>query len=96
MRSLDYETRTLLEAERRERILALPTFTLMRLGWEIEPGRVQGGIFYRIGKGLGPSDRDSSAVDVLYRQVQRSHMPHEHQQWGIEILARPGGSQETR
>src|SRR4051794_40595446 len=79
------------EVENRNRaaILALPVHTLVRLGWEVRPGVVQGGIFYRIGDGLGPTGRDTSPADVLRREVQRSHMPNERQHWGIQVLAYP-------
>lgn len=87
--TLDHHSRSQVEAERRDRILALPQWTLIRLGWEVQPGRVQGGIFYRIGDGLGPTSRDHSAVEVLRDEVQRSHMPYAHQHWGIEVLAEP-------
>lgn len=43
---MDAKERLLIEAERREQILSYPLFTLMRLGWEVKPGTVQGGIFY--------------------------------------------------
>jgi hypothetical protein len=78
-----------IEAERREQILALPRFTLMRLGWRTPSGVVQGGIFYRAGDGLGPTSSDRTAREVLRDEVQRSWMSHDDQEWAIEILARP-------
>jgi len=76
----------------RDKILSFPQWTLLRLGWEIEPGRVQGEIFYRVGDGLGPTDRDSRPADVLRRALQCTHLPHKHQRWGIEVLAEPSVS----
>lgn len=84
-----------LEAERRDRILALPTWTLIRVGWETKPGTVQGAVHYRFGDGLGPTGRDASPADVLRRVVQASHLPLQRQQWGIQILARPDQDGES-
>lgn len=70
---------------RKAAILVYPQFTLMRIGWEIEPGRVQGGIYYRLGDGLGPVPRDSTVRDELRRAVQL----HVDRPWGIEVLAEP-------
>lgn len=84
------EPRALAENEARERILAYPPMTLLRIGWEIEPGRVQGQIYYRVGVGLGPTSRDVGQLDVLARAARdMTHFPHEHQRGGIEVLARP-------
>jgi hypothetical protein len=82
------DPRTDAETERRERLLALPQYALVRLGWEVRPGQVQGSIFYRIGNGLGPTDRDSQPSDVLRREIRMSHM----QEWGIQILAVPAAA----
>lgn len=78
------------DAEARERILAFPPFTLLRIGWEIEPGRVQGSVYFRIGDGLGPTGRDKTPRMVLSRAVdEMTHLPHDTQRGGIEVLARP-------
>lgn len=76
------------ERERREKVLSFPKFTLLRIGWEVEPGRVQGGIFYRIGDGLGPTSRDTTARDNLNRVVMYS-FDLLGQPWGVEVLAVP-------
>lgn len=86
---MNYEERTAAEADARARILAYPPLTLLRLGWEVQPGVVQGGIFFRSGDGLGPTSRDHDTLDVLRDQVSRIHMPHDTQHWGIQVLARP-------
>lgn len=88
-RVLTSEERNKAEAERKAKILALPQFTLIRLGWITHSGRVQGSIFYRIGEGLGPTDRDHGSEEVLTRELQSSHLPWTDQEWGIEILAFP-------
>lgn len=75
--------------EARERLLAYPAFTLLRVGWEVEPGRVQGQIVYRLGAGLGPTSRDRTPTDVLQEVVSRCSMPYTDQHWGIEVLASP-------
>lgn len=75
------------ERERRERVLALPQWTLMKLGWEIEPGRVQGGIWWRVSNGLGPTGRDTTARQNLDRAVMWHD--REEQPWGIQVLATP-------
>ncbi len=87
-----FDERRRREAEARYRIMALPEFTLLRIGWEVEPGRVQGGIFYRIGDGLGPTSRDRTTRDVLQREVMGSRLPWPDQRWGIEVLAQPAVS----
>lgn len=81
--------RTEEERAARDRILAYPPLTLLRCGWEIEPGRVQGSTYYRTGEGLGPTDRDHRPDDVLRSAIQRIHLPNPDQKWGIQVLALP-------
>lgn len=76
------------EVTRRETIMALPVFTLVRIGWEIEPGRIQGGIYYRIGDGLGPTTGELNARDNLNRAA-RWGGDARGQRWGMQILADP-------
>jgi hypothetical protein len=86
---LTHADRAAAEQAARARILAYPPRTTMLLGWEIEPGRVQGSLYYRTGNGLGPTDRDHRPEDVLLDAVQRIYLPHDHQKWGIQVLALP-------
>lgn len=85
LEAMPHET---VERERREILLAFPKFTLLRIGWEIGLGRVQGGIYYRIGDGLGPTGRDTTARDNLNRAV-RWGLDYRGQKWGVEVLATP-------
>lgn len=77
-----------LEAIRTRTILAMPQWTLFRCGWLFEDGHVQGGIYYRLGDGLGPMSRDRTPGDML-RLAARWYAAQPGQQWGIEILAAP-------
>ena len=76
-----------IEQDRRASLLALPLWTLIRVGWRTGSDHVQGQIYYRVGGGLGPTGRDADSVDQLRRAVSGIYRPE--QPWGFEVLASP-------
>jgi hypothetical protein len=84
---IDPSERDAMEAERRELILALPPYTLVSIGWEVEPGRVQGSLYMRVGDGLryvGPM-RDDDPGRSLRDQCRWGYRPGTP--WGFSIVA---------
>lgn len=76
-----------IEKARRDEIMKLPPFTLIRIGWLTPSGRVQGRIFYRVGPGLEPTvGRDNRGPAV---RLATAVFGDYDKTWAIEILAVP-------
>jgi DNA-binding MarR family transcriptional regulator len=87
------ETRDQREREHRAAIRALPQWTLFRAGWLTPSGHVQGGVYWRVADGCGPTGRDTNALSVLYRAARDTC--YTDQPWTIEVLAEPKGRAVT-
>lgn len=70
-------------------VMAQPEHTLLRIGWETEVGRVQGGTYWRARDGLAPTARDRDTRDTLLDACSHGLAWDDRQPWGVQVLARP-------
>jgi hypothetical protein len=96
---LSHDDRERIGAERSAALMALPDYTLVRIGlrYPERSTQVGGGLFVKVKDGLIPArhDRDHDARWQLRREAVESHPIYTSQEWAFEVIAEPPSTETS-